>query len=98
VFRLFTALLCVEKTRLAWVAWMQGADGGGQRSSSATSYLTPAVLGRRNLHVAVNTRVTRIQRSNTSSSDGPEFDNVEAFGNGEFPDFSKKRLVLFCLH
>ncbi|KAF7777703.1 CAZyme family AA3 [Agaricus bisporus var. burnettii] len=63
-------------------AWMQGTNGGGKRSSSATAYLTREVLGRTNLHVLLNTRITRIQRSNIPSFDGPEIGSVEAFGNG----------------
>lgn len=61
---------------------MQGTNGGGERSSSATAYLTRQILGRENLHVLLNTRTTRIQRSKISSSDGPEFDRVEVVGNG----------------
>ncbi|XP_006461554.1 hypothetical protein AGABI2DRAFT_205343 [Agaricus bisporus var. bisporus H97] len=62
--------------------WSQATIGGGQRSSAATSYLTREVLERRNLHVLLNTRTTRVQRSNNFRSDGPEFDHVEVFGNG----------------
>lgn len=61
---------------------MQGTNGGGKRSSSATAYLTREVLERTNLHVLLNTRITRIQRSNIPSFDGPELGSVEAFGNG----------------
>ncbi|EKM76823.1 hypothetical protein AGABI1DRAFT_77908 [Agaricus bisporus var. burnettii JB137-S8] len=67
---------------LLGTAWVQGTNGGGERSSSATAYLTRQILGRKNLHVLLNTRTTRIQRSKTSSSDGPEFDKVEVVGNG----------------
>jgi hypothetical protein len=67
----------------ACTVWAQGTNGGGERSSSATSYLTPDVVARNNLHVLLNTRTTRILQSNASSSEGPEFDKVEVVGNGQ---------------
>ncbi|KAJ7510655.1 aryl-alcohol oxidase [Mycena galericulata] len=42
------------------VGWLQSTIKGGQRSSAATSYLGPSFISRPNLHVVVNTRVTRI--------------------------------------
>ncbi|KAG6847347.1 hypothetical protein H0H93_008725, partial [Arthromyces matolae] len=42
------------------LGWLQATIKGANRSSSATSYLAPHVLSRRNLHVVVNTQVTRI--------------------------------------
>ncbi|KAF7777700.1 CAZyme family AA3 [Agaricus bisporus var. burnettii] len=62
--------------------WVHGNNGGGERSSSATAYLTREVIGRTNLHVLLNTRATRIQRSDTSRHGRPEFDSVETFGDG----------------
>jgi choline dehydrogenase len=63
--------------------WTQATIGGGERSSSATAYLTTDVLARTNLHVLLNTRATRIQKSNSSNSHGPEFGNIEVVGNGK---------------
>ncbi|KAG6855538.1 hypothetical protein H0H87_001394 [Tephrocybe sp. NHM501043] len=40
--------------------WTQSTIGGGVRSSSATSYLGPNFLTRENLHVLVNSQVSRI--------------------------------------
>ena len=54
---------------------MQGTVGGGERSSSATAYLDPA-LGRGNIHVLLNNTVTRLLSS--GSVDGkPSFRTVE---------------------
>ncbi|KAG6819065.1 hypothetical protein H0H93_015830, partial [Arthromyces matolae] len=49
----------------------------GKRSSSATSYLAPHILKRPNLHVLVNTQVTRIIKTGTSRG-RPEFGALEA--------------------
>ncbi|KAG6917770.1 hypothetical protein DXG01_001175 [Tephrocybe rancida] len=46
------------------VGWLQTTIDKGQRSSSATAYLSPDVLRRPNLHVVVNTHVTRILKTN----------------------------------
>ncbi|KAF8066690.1 pyranose dehydrogenase, partial [Lyophyllum atratum] len=50
------------------LGWLQTTIGNGQRSSSATSYLGPQFINRRNLHVLVNTRVTRILKTNSVGS------------------------------
>ncbi|EKM83239.1 hypothetical protein AGABI1DRAFT_111689 [Agaricus bisporus var. burnettii JB137-S8] len=66
-------------------AWFPSTAGGGERRSSATSYLTRQIMKRKNLHVLLNTRATRIRqtsKSHSSKSHGPEFDTVETFGNG----------------
>jgi choline dehydrogenase len=80
VFRILLLFRILNNVNLGWT---QATIGGGERSSSATAYLTSDVLGRSNLHVLLNTRTTRIMQSNSSSSHGPEFGNVEVFGNGQ---------------
>ncbi|KAF9493788.1 FAD/NAD(P)-binding domain-containing protein [Pleurotus eryngii] len=40
--------------------WIQGTIKGGRRSSFATSYLGPRFVRRRNLHVLLHARVTRL--------------------------------------
>jgi choline dehydrogenase-like flavoprotein len=45
------------------VGWAQFTIGNGARSSSATSYLGPKFIGRKNLHVLINTEVSRILSS-----------------------------------
>ncbi|KAG2004468.1 aryl-alcohol oxidase [Coprinopsis cinerea AmutBmut pab1-1] len=40
--------------------WAQFTIGNGERSSAATSYLAPSYLKRKNLHVLVNHRVTKV--------------------------------------
>ncbi|KAJ7629675.1 aryl-alcohol oxidase [Mycena polygramma] len=42
------------------LGWLQATIDGGQRSSAATSYLGPPFIKRPNLHVLINSRVTRI--------------------------------------
>lgn len=69
IFILFTHLLC-------YIGWLQATIKGGNRSSAATSYLGPEFINRPNLHVLVNSRVTRVLQSNSPSSsvghlDGP---------------------------
>ena len=55
--------------------YLQGTIGGGERSSSATAYLHPA-LQRPNLHLLISNTVTRL--ISTGHSDGkPLFRTVE---------------------
>ncbi|KAH9483280.1 Pyranose dehydrogenase 3, partial [Psilocybe cubensis] len=42
------------------LGWVQTTTGEGERSSSATAYLSNQFTSRKNLHVLVNTKVTRI--------------------------------------
>ncbi|KAG2004470.1 aryl-alcohol oxidase [Coprinopsis cinerea AmutBmut pab1-1] len=42
------------------VGWAQYTIGNGERSSAATSYLSPKYLKRKNLHVLINHRVTKL--------------------------------------
>ncbi|KAK0224247.1 aryl-alcohol oxidase precursor [Armillaria fumosa] len=59
------------------IGWAPFTVGNGTRSSSETSYLGPAYVGRPNLHVLIHAHVTRILSSNTTTSVRPTFDSVE---------------------
>ncbi|KAJ3576805.1 hypothetical protein NP233_g182 [Leucocoprinus birnbaumii] len=72
------------------VGWTQATINGGRRSSSATSYLGPQSISRKNLHVLVNARVTRLIQSGTARDGTPEILGVE-FINVANPS---KRLTL----
>ncbi|KAI0064427.1 alcohol oxidase [Artomyces pyxidatus] len=47
------------------IGWVQYTIGGGQRASSFTSYIQPA-LSRSNLDVLINTQVTKVMQTGTS--------------------------------
>ncbi|TFK19462.1 aryl-alcohol oxidase [Coprinopsis marcescibilis] len=51
------------------LTWTQSTIGNGERSSSATAYLNTSVRNRPNLSVLLNTRTTRILRSNRHGGD-----------------------------
>lgn len=56
--------------------WGQFTIKDGERSSSATSYLAPQFAKRENLHVLLNSRVSRVLK--TGYVDGmPSFKGVE---------------------
>ncbi|KAG7087333.1 hypothetical protein E1B28_013309 [Marasmius oreades] len=57
------------------LGWAQLTINGNKRSSAATSYLAPYYLSRKNLHVLVNARVTRVLevRPGTLDFRGVEF-------------------------
>ncbi|KAJ7753944.1 aryl-alcohol oxidase [Mycena maculata] len=59
------------------VGWLQSTIGGGERSSSATSYLAPKFIQRENLHVLLHAQVSRLVGSQTTkgvvSFEGVEF-------------------------
>ncbi|KAH0581636.1 Choline dehydrogenase, mitochondrial [Termitomyces sp. J132] len=57
------------------IGWLQNTVGGGQRSSSATSYLGSQFIRRPNLHVLVNAQVGRLLQ--TSAGHVPGFRTVE---------------------
>lgn len=61
------------------IAWMQKTIGNGERSSSATSYLTTDVLNRPNLHILLNSRVIRVLPS-YSSKGRPSMKKVKVVG------------------
>ncbi|THU91700.1 alcohol oxidase [Dendrothele bispora CBS 962.96] len=67
---------------------------GGNRSSAATSYLAEEFISRPNLHVLVNTHVTKILQTGKASC---EFLGVEFTDSREGPRFqikAKKELIL----
>ncbi|KAJ7045892.1 aryl-alcohol oxidase-like protein [Mycena alexandri] len=81
------------------IGWTQSTINNGSRSSSATSYLAPQYITRPNLHVVLNTMVTRVQQSNHSSRTGkPIFQTVEfapsTGGPNRFSLTAKKELIL----
>lgn len=58
------------------LGWVQTTIKGPERSSSATSYLASDFLKRTNLHVIVNTRVSRLIQTGTEHG-SPAFRSVE---------------------
>ncbi|KXN91125.1 Choline dehydrogenase, mitochondrial [Leucoagaricus sp. SymC.cos] len=62
------------------VGHTQSTIKDGQRSSSATSYLGPQFVNRKNLHVFLRAQVARVLSSNAGKGQ-PSFDTVE-FTNG----------------
>lgn len=55
-------------TREIWpLGWLQSTSGGGTRSSAATAYLAPQFQERANMHIVLNTRVTRILETTEAS-------------------------------
>ncbi|KAJ6617584.1 pyranose dehydrogenase [Mycena sp. CBHHK59/15] len=57
------------------VGWLQETIGGGERSSAATSYLSPKFQQRPNLHILLNAQVSRLL-GNTANG-GAVFHGVE---------------------
>ncbi|TFK36270.1 pyranose dehydrogenase [Crucibulum laeve] len=75
------------------LGWLQSTIGNGTRSSAATSYLGSSVTGRSNLHIVLNTRVTRILQSNGGNK--PSFRTVEiAMGNTIATLVARKEVIL----
>ncbi|KAF9482069.1 pyranose dehydrogenase [Pholiota conissans] len=56
----FPYLLDMNAGRPLGLGWYQGSIGNGTRSSSATAYLSSKFTTRRNLHVLLNTKVTKV--------------------------------------
>ncbi|KAF5351053.1 hypothetical protein D9756_008210 [Leucocoprinus leucothites] len=60
------------------IGWLQATIGhDGTRSSAATSYLTPQIQARNNLHVVLNTFVTRILETPSQGRGGLNIRTVE---------------------
>ncbi|KAH9477942.1 Pyranose dehydrogenase 1 [Psilocybe cubensis] len=63
------------------VGWNQATIGNGTRSSSATAYLSESTIGRTNLDVLLNTKVTRVLPGSSKGSfnfveiEGPQHSN-----------------------
>jgi len=64
----------------------------GRRSSSATSYLGPQFISRKNLNVVVNTRVTRVLKTGISHDGKPQILGVEFVDVGR----TSMRCFIFC--
>ncbi|KAL4257902.1 GMC oxidoreductase family protein [Pleurotus pulmonarius] len=79
------------------IGWTQGTIKGGRRSSSATSYLGPKFIRRRNLHVLLHARVTRLLQDGMTRGK-KSFRKVEfaqnAPGSGVDGPFGPRRTVL----
>ncbi|KAJ6521946.1 alcohol oxidase [Mycena vulgaris] len=79
------------------IGWTQSTIRNGSRSSSATSYMAPQYIGRSNLHVMLNTRVTRILKSGQAGRK-PSFQTVEfassAGGASRFRVTARKEVIL----
>ncbi|KAJ7239420.1 aryl-alcohol oxidase [Mycena haematopus] len=58
------------------LGWLQSTINGSMRSSAATSYLGPNFISRPNLHVLINSRVTRIVQTGLDRGK-PAFRSVE---------------------
>ncbi|KAJ6474436.1 GMC oxidoreductase [Mycena vitilis] len=72
-------------------------DPTGERSSAATAYLTPDVLGRPNLTVAVQTLITRIIVENSEGDEPPRATGVlTATTNGSLFAVAARREVVVC--
>ncbi|KAJ3543687.1 hypothetical protein NMY22_g3054 [Coprinellus aureogranulatus] len=72
----FPFLLDMNDGQANGLAWQQQTIGDGERSSAATAYLGPDVRGRPNLTILLNTYVTRVLPT-TSTSEQPEIRSVE---------------------
>ncbi|KAG6896162.1 hypothetical protein C0992_009911 [Termitomyces sp. T32_za158] len=70
------------------LGWLQLTIDDGKRSSSATSYLAPNFIRRPNLHVLLNTRVTRLLKTSKSTK-RPVIRTVE-FANENTPEARNK--------
>ncbi|KAH6904261.1 pyranose dehydrogenase [Coprinopsis sp. MPI-PUGE-AT-0042] len=95
----FGPILDMNSGKPIGTSWLQSTVGGGERSSAATSYLTPSYLNRKNLHVVVNTRVTRVLTTGTlQSGRPPTFRTVEMSAdtqvNGPRLTFTAKKEVI----
>ncbi|KAJ3722158.1 pyranose dehydrogenase [Lentinula guzmanii] len=70
------------------LGWLQTTIDGGNRSSAATSYLGPEFTRRPNLHVLIDTRVTRILQNRPSPGDRlPRLNVVEFAQNPDGPRY-----------
>ncbi|KAJ7187861.1 alcohol oxidase [Mycena filopes] len=74
------------------IGWIQSTINNGSRSSSATSYLAPQYIARPNLHVVLNTIVTRVRLRLTRSH--PSSNSKQSIGTSRFALTAKKELIL----
>ncbi|KAF7349784.1 GMC oxidoreductase [Mycena sanguinolenta] len=76
------------------VGWLQSTIGGGERSSSATSYLAPKFIQRQNLHVLLHAQVSRLVDPQ-SNAGGVAFGGVEfSQGGSLFTAKPTKEIIL----
>ncbi|KAJ7471265.1 glucose dehydrogenase short protein [Mycena galericulata] len=80
--------------RMLGVGWLQSTIGGGERSTSATSYLAPKFAQRKNLNVLLNAQVSQLV--NSSQTDGDlTFGGVEFLQGGSlFTAKATKEIIL----
>jgi choline dehydrogenase-like flavoprotein len=75
------------------LGWAQSTIGNGERSTARRSYLTEKVLNRKNLHVLINARVTRVLQSGRNTT----FRTIEAthtFTGSKFTLTAAKDVIL----
>ncbi|TFK24010.1 aryl-alcohol oxidase [Coprinopsis marcescibilis] len=89
----FSPILDMNGGKPRGTSWLQCIVGGGERSSSASSYLTTSVLARRNLHVAVNTRVTRVIPSSPATQNRPHAFRIVEIATALNPTASRIELT-----
>ncbi|KAF8074053.1 pyranose dehydrogenase [Lyophyllum atratum] len=80
------------------IGWTPFTIKGGERSSSATSYLAPEFAKRRNLNVLINARVTRVLQTGTLHGvpvfKGVEFTDDQALGGPRSKVTARKEIIL----
>ncbi|KAJ7606755.1 aryl-alcohol oxidase precursor [Mycena polygramma] len=91
--RTFPFNLDMNSGRPLGLGWLQSTIDGGQRSSAATSYLGPTFITRPNLHVLVNSRVTRIIQTGVDQGK-PAFRAVEITQSEGGKKISRPRTVV----
>ncbi|KAJ7106768.1 aryl-alcohol oxidase-like protein [Mycena epipterygia] len=76
------------------IGWLQSTIGHGERSSSATGYLKPAVLRRRNLDVLLHAQVSKLVNV-THRRGSPSFGGVQfRYGTSLFIAKATKEIIL----
>ncbi|KAJ7438136.1 aryl-alcohol oxidase [Mycena galericulata] len=76
------------------VGWLQSTIGGGERSTSATSYLAPKFVQRENLNVLLHAQVSKLVDSSMTNGD-LTFGGVEFLQNGTlFVAKATKEIIL----
>ncbi|KAJ7243026.1 hypothetical protein C8J57DRAFT_1525921 [Mycena rebaudengoi] len=76
------------------LGWLQSTIGGGERSTSATSYLAPNFIRRKNLHVLLHAQVSRLVDADNAKGK-ISFSGVEFFQETHsFVVKAKKEIIL----
>ncbi|KAF8153510.1 aryl-alcohol oxidase [Mycena galopus ATCC 62051] len=77
------------------VGWLQSTIGGGQRSSSATSYLALNFIQRNNLHVLLHAQVSKLVDPGKTTEGAATFGGVEFLQGGSlFTAKATKEIIL----